>query len=134
MKSQTYELRDELDKGLKKYGEDNNLSPISIIEDLVEDFLCSKDYLEMSFASVPSKPEKIKNAFYREDRGVYEIQKSLNGKRHYGNTKSPVIAKEIVSFLKTVNWDKKYTTKKTGLKGDNQINFLLEEMEKMAEE
>ena len=134
MKSQTYKLRNELDKGLRKYGEDNNLSPISIIEDLVEDFLCSKDYLEMSFASVPSKPEEIKNASYRE-RGGYQIRKTIKGKLiWYGSCKSPVIAKEIVSFLESVNWDEKYSSKKTGLKGDNQINFLLEEMEKMAEE
>lgn len=133
MKSQSYKLKPELDNGLMKYGEDNNLSPISIIENLVEDFLCRNDYLCAEVEIGPAKIEKIKNATYRKEIGTYRIRKRINGKREeYGSTKSPMVAKDIVVFLEGVNWDSKYSISETGLKGEAQINFLLSEMEKEA--
>ena len=134
MKSQSYKLRPELNEGLVKYGEDNNLSPISIIEELVEDLLCRKDYLGIEIESIPSKIEKIKNANYRNECGAYRIRKSIDGRRFvYGQTKSSIVAKDIVHFLESVNWDTKYSTSGTGLKGEAQINFLLSEIEKQKE-
>ena len=131
MKSQGYRLRTELDDGLRKYGEDNNLSPISIIEELVEDFLCNNDYLSTTFELIPSKPEKIKYAYWRKDNGSYQIAREFERIKYtFGHTKSLAVAKEIISFLKSVNWDVKYSTRNTGLKGEDQINFLLSEIEK----
>ena len=131
MNSQGYKLRTELEEGLQKYGESNNLSPISIIEKLVEDFLCDEEVLCVSVVESPSKIEKIKNANYRKECGAYRIRKSVDGKRIvYGQTKSPIFAKEIINFLESKEWDIKYSTKKTGLKGVAQINFLFNEMEK----
>lgn len=134
MKSQNYKLKPELNEGLIKYGEDNNLSPLSIIEELVEDFLCSKDYLGIEIESIPPKIEKIKNANYRNECGAYRIRKSIGGRRFiYGQTKSSIIAKDIVVFLESVNWDIKYSMSVTGLKGEAQINFLLSEIEKQRD-
>lgn len=132
MKSQGYMLRTELDDGLRRYGEDNNLSPISIIEELVEDFLCSKDYLHFQLEPSHPKIEKIKNAQWL--RGEYQIRKGIKNKRlTYGSSKSPTVVKEIINFLESKNWDVKYCSKNTGLKGVEQINFLLSEMEKEGE-
>ena len=134
MTSENYRLRDELDEGLRKYGEDNNLSPISIIEDLVEDFLCRKDYLQFQAEPTHSEREKIKHAYWRKDNCSYQIAREINRIKYtFGHTKSSVVAKEIISFLNRVNWDVKYSVKNTGLKGDEQINFLLNEIEKEKE-
>lgn len=131
MNSQGYKLRTELNDGLVKYGEDNNLSPISIIEELVEDFLCQKDYLYSTFEPCSSEVEQIRYANYDKRSKAYTIQKSINGKDYgYGTSKSPVIVKEIICFLESVGWDIKYSTKNTRLRGTKQINFLLNEMEK----
>lgn len=131
MKSQSYKLNPNLNNGLIKYGKDNNIPPLSIIEELVEDFLCRNDYLCADFEVGPVKIEKIKNANYRKDAEAYRIRKNVQGKREeFGLTKSPIIAKDIVSFLESVDWDVKYARSTTGLKGSEQINFLLNEMEK----
>lgn len=134
MKSQSYKLSPELNEGLVKYGEDNNLSPISIIEELVEDFLCHKDYLSAEIEEIPTKIEKIKNANYRKDVNSYRIRKRIQGKREeFGATKSPRIAKDLVAFLESEGWNLKYSVNNTGLNGEDQINFLLNEMENQKE-
>ena len=132
MNSQGYKLRTELNDGLVKYGEDNNLSPISIIEELVEDFLCQKDYLCSTFEPCSSEVEKIRHTNYDKRSKIYTIQKCITGLKYcYGSSKSPVIIKEIICFLESVEWDIKYSTKNTKLRGTKQINFLLNEMEKV---
>ena len=128
MKSQSYTLRTELDEGLRRYGEDNNLSPISIIEELVEDFLCSKDYLHFQLDQNNSKIEKIKHARFDKRSGAYEIRGGYPTK-NYGSSKSPAVVKDIITFLKSKDWDVKYCSKNTGLRGVEQINFLLSEIE-----
>ena len=131
MKSQSYKLNPELNNGLIKYGEDNNLSPISIIEELVEDFLCRNEYLGVEMESTPPKIEKIKYADYDKRSESYGIRKSINGKRkRFGASKSPRIVKDIIKFLESKDWDLKYAVSNTGLMGEKQINFLLGEMEK----
>ena len=131
MKSQSYKLNFELNEGLVKYGEDNNLSPLSIIEELVEDFLCRKDYLCTTFEPVSVTPEKIKYADYDKRSKSYGIRKSINGKRkRFGASKSPSVVKDIILFLESVDWDIKYSVSNTHLRGADQINFLLSEMEK----
>lgn len=132
MKSQSYTLRTELDEGLRRYGEDNNLSPISIIEELVEDFLCSKDYLHFQLDQNNSKIERIKNANYRRC-GSYEIRGG-SPRKNYGSSKSPAVVKDIINFLENKDWDVKYCSKNTGLRGVEQINFLLSEMENDKQE
>ena len=134
MGSQGYKLRNELDNGLKEYGKDNNLSPLSIIEELVEDFLCSNDYLCVEIRNPLPNIEKIKHAPYYKKMKSYDIQKSCNGKNtHFGCSKSPIVTKEIVNFLISKNWDEKYSTRATGLRGMKQINFLLSEIEKQRD-
>ncbi len=134
MSSQGYVLISELDKGLKKYGEDNDLSPSFILNDLVESFLIDKGYLSIKFPieHVEVTPEKIKNAPFDTIDNRYQIKKSINGKGWYfaSVTQGARIAKEIVQFLESKGWDIKYSTKSTGLKGVDQINFLLSEIEK----
>lgn len=134
MNSQGYKLRTELNEGLIKYGEDNNLSPLSIIEELVEDFLCRKDYLCSTFEPVSQEIEKIRYADYDKRSESYGIRKSIKGQRfRFGASKSPVIVKEIICFLESVDWDTKYSVKNTKLKGTKQINFLLDEIEKQRD-
>lgn len=134
MNSQGYKLTSELDKGLKKYGEDNNLSPSFILNDLVESFLIDKGYLSVKIPieDIEIIPEKIKYAHFEKKWNRYQIQKCINGKTHTfaSVTQGARLAKEIVQFLKSKNWDIKYCSKSTGLKGVDQINFLLSEMEK----
>ena len=134
MNSQGYVLTDELDKGLKKYGEDNNISPSFILNDLVETFLIDKGYLSVKFLVEDSEvaPEKIKYAHFEKKWNRYQIQKCIQGKTHTfaSVTQGAKIAKEIVQFLEIKGWDIKYCAKSTGLKGVDQINFLLREMEK----
>ena len=129
MKSQGYLLRNDLDEGLRRYGEDNNLSPISIIEELVEDFLCSKDYLHFQIGQNNSKIEKIKNAKFDKRSGAYQIRGG-SPRKTYGSSKSTAVVKDIITFLERKDWDVKYCSKNTGLRGVEQINFLLSEMEK----
>ena len=133
MKSQGYRLRTELDDGLRKYGEDNNLSPISIIEELVEDFLCSKDYLHFQIGQNNSKIEKIKNAKFDKRSGAYQIRGG-SPRATYGSSKSPAVVKDIITFLESKEWDVKYCSKNTGLRGEDQINFLLSEIEKKGDD
>ncbi|MBQ2635397.1 MAG: hypothetical protein IJJ11_07895 [Methanosphaera sp.] len=134
MNSQGYKLTSELDKGLKKYGEVNNLSPSFIINDLVEAFLIDKGYLSVHFPvnDIEIVPEKIKYAHFQKKHGRYIIQKSIQGKRYYyaSVTQGAGLTKEIIQFLESKEWDVKYATSSTGLKGVDQINFLLNEMEK----
>ena len=134
MNSQGYVLTSELDKGLKKYGEDNNLSPSFILNDLVESFLIDKGYLSIKFPieHIEVTPEKIKNASFETKWNRYQIQKCINGKTwsFASVTQGARIAKEIVQFLESKGWDIKYSTKSTGLRGVDQINFLLSEIEK----
>lgn len=134
MNSKGYRLKSELEKGLEKYGEENNLSPISIIEELVEAFLTDKEYLDVSplIEKEETPIERIKYAFYDKTRNRYQIIKTVEGKRHtYGSiTQGASLTRELIDFLESVNWNTKYSTNETGLKGTEQINFLLNEMEK----
>lgn len=134
MNSQCYKLTSELDKGLKKYGEDNNLSLSFIINDLVESFLIDKGYLGVNFPvnDIEIVPEKIKHASFVKKSGRYQIKKTIHGKQYYyaSVTQGAGLTKEIIQFLESKEWDVKYATSSTGLKGVDQINFLLNEMEK----
>lgn len=136
MTSQGYKLTSELDEGLKKYGGDNNISPTFILNDLVESFLIDKGYLSIKPSiKNDNTPKKIKNAPFDKYRNRYFIVKSIKGKRYvYASvTQGAGLAEELVQFLESKNWDIKYSTKSTGLKGAEQINFLLSEMEKETE-
>lgn len=137
MNSKSYRLKSELDEGLTKYAEDNNLHPLSIIEDLVECFLTDKEYLSVNplIEKKDTHIEKIKYTYYDETKKRYQIGKFVDGKKHlYGSiTQGASITREVVNFLESVNWDTKYSTSNTGLKGAEQINFLLSEMEKVNE-
>ena len=107
MNSQGYKLTSELDKGLKKYGEDNNLSPSFILNDLVESFLIDKGYLSVKIPieNIEIIPEKIKYAHFEKKWNRYQIQKCINGKTHTfaSVTQGARLAKEIVQFLKSKN-------------------------------
>ena len=136
MTSQGYRLTSELDEGLKKYGRDNNISPTFILNELVESFLIDKGYLSIKPSiKNDNTPKKIKYAPFDKYRNRYFIVKWIKGKRYnYASvTQGAGLAEELVQFLESKNWDIKYSTKSTGLKGTEQINFLLSEMEKEKE-
>ena len=134
MNSQGYKLTSELDKGLKMYGEDNNLSPSFILNNLVESFLIDKGYLNVKspIETVEVASEKIKHAYFEKKSNRYRIMKWVNCKKYNfaSVTQGARVVKEIVQFLESKDWDIKYSIKSTGLKGVNQINFLFDEMEK----
>lgn len=134
MKSQSYKLKPELNDGLIKYGEDNNLSPSFIINDLVETFLIDKGYLgiKIPVENIKVAPEKIKYAYFEEKGKRYRIKKGFGSKVlcYASVTQGARLTKELIQFLESKNWDIKYSTKSTGLTGVDQINFLLSEMEK----
>lgn len=134
MTFQGYKLASELDEGLRKYGEENNLSPSFILNDLVESFLVDKGYLGVKSCveDVEVAPEKIKYAPFDKRDKRYVIRKRVNGKccTYASVNQGKGLVKEIIQFLESKNWDTKYTTKSTGLKGVEQVNFLLKEMEK----
>ena len=139
MKSKNYDLKTELMDGLCKYGRDTNLSPKSIIESLVEDFLVKKGYLVISdpeeFVSFPSELNKppIKNTMVLPN-GKLRIRKRVDTFQYsYCTANNYDEAKTIVDFLENENWNPKYSTKQTKLKGNKQLEFLLNEIEKENE-
>lgn len=138
MKSNSYKLPSNLDEGLRKYAESNNLSPISIINELVEDFLIKENVLTIplviSEKEEPAPVEKIKHASYSPSKGSYQIRKRVGKMDYgYGTVHHAGLAKELVKFLESENWDVKYSTNETKLNGVKQINFLLKEMKKKEE-
>lgn len=134
MKSKNYDLKTELMDGLCKYGRDTNISPKFIIESLVEDFLVKKGYLVISnseeFVSFPSELNKppIRNTS-KHGNGL-QITKVVNGHRYRYGTCGYDEAKILVKFLESENWNRKYSTAQTKLKGKEHIDFLFTELEK----
>ena len=140
MKFNECQLRDELVEGLIQYGRDANLSPSSIIESLLEEFLCKKGYLVYGVGDeiIPFPAElnqiTLKHTYDRGN-GTLRIYCSLKGnkKANYGSTNDYNEAKIIVDFLECKNWDLKYSTSQTKLRGRKQIDFLLNEIEREKE-
>jgi len=138
MKLKNCPLRNELKKGLLNYERDNNVSPLSLIESLVEEHLYKKGYLSIvqSDEIVPFPTQlnnpPIKNVFLREN-GKYQVMKFINGRKQNFMSGTYEEAKEVASFLKRNGWDLKYSTSQTKLRGQKQIDYLFEEMEKEKE-
>jgi len=132
MKLEELPLKDELKEGLIKYARDNNLSLLSLLESLVEDFLIKKEYLVICDIDVPIEFPTIhppKNIFLREN-GKFQVMKFINGKKRNFMSGSYADAKIVVEFLKSKEWDIKYSTSETKLRGQKQVEFLLNEIEK----
>lgn len=138
MKFNNYPLRDELKEGLIQYERDTNVSPHLLVESLIEKFLYKQGYLTVGFddGELPSLIElinpRIKHTTIREN-GKLRIEKIMNGVHGFYGTASYDDAKIIVDFLISKNWDLKYSTRQTKLKGEKQIEFLLSEIEKESE-
>lgn len=128
-------LRDELKEGLIKYAEDNNLSPLSLLESLIEDFLIKKEYLVIFDSDAPVEfpaLSPIKNIFLRKN-GKFQVMKSINKNRMNFMSGNYEEAKTVVEFLESKEWDSKYSTSETGLRGKKQIEFLFDEIKKENE-
>lgn len=138
MKFNDCPLRNELKEGVFQYGRDNSISPLSLIEKLLEEFLYKKGYLvvgvvdeDVPFPAELNQP-RITHAVPTRS-GRFEIRHMHDGKNwHYGVCDYED-AKILVEFLKHKNWDTKYSTSQTKLKGKKQIDFLFGEMEKESE-
>lgn len=139
MKFNDCPLRNELKQGLLQYERDTNISPLSIIESLIEDFLYKNEYLtvgggdeEVPFPTELIKPRLPHTTFKTANKKWY-IQKR-HGKQMsyyaYFEEERYEEAKMIIEFLKGKNWDLKYTMKQTNLSGNEQFDFLLNEIEK----
>lgn len=128
-------LKNELKEGLLQYERDTKISPFSLVESLIEEFLYKKGYLVVGAAdeNVPFPYELNKPSIpyaSLNNSGTYRIRKSIGGKKYYFGGCDYEDAKVIVEFLERKKWDIKYTTKKTKLKGKKHIKFLLNEIEK----
>ena len=138
MKFNNYPLRNELKEGLLHFERDTNVSPHFLVESLIEKFLYKRGYLSIGFddKELPSLDElikpRIKHTTMREN-GKLRIEKMVDGVHGFYGTCSYDEAKIIVDFLISKNWDLKYSTSQTKLKGKKQINFLLTEIEKERE-
>lgn len=128
-------LKNELKEGLLQYERDTKISPFSLVESLIEEFLYKKGYLVVGAAdeNVPFPYELNKPSIpyaTLDNNGKYTIRKTVDGKIYYFGFCDYEDAKVIVEFLERKKWDIKYTTKKTKLKGKKHIKFLLNEIEK----
>lgn len=135
MKFNDCPLRNELKEGLLQYERDTNISPFSLIESLIEEFLYKNEYLVVGVGDkeVPFPAElnqtRIKYARPRKN-GHVQIRKQINGRvENFGNC-CYSDAEILIKFLESKNWDIKYSTKKTKLRGKKQIDFLFNEIEK----
>jgi len=125
-------LKDELKEGLIKYARDNNISLLSLLESLIEDFLIKKEYLVIcDFDNPVEFPaiSPIKHMWQREN-GKWGVSKNIGGSGVYFGTFEYKDAKEVVLFLESKSWDLKYSTKQTGLRGQKQVDYLFKEMAK----
>ena len=66
-----YSIREELMVPLEQYERDNNISPIILVENLLEEFLYKKGYIKVE-EEVIKTPEEIKN----ERKNKFKIKKS----------------------------------------------------------
>ena len=139
MKFNDCPLRNELKQGILKYERDTNISPLSLIESLLEDFLYKKGYLvignpneEVSFPTDLIKPRLPHTTFKTSNKKWY-IQKRHGRKIcYYAFFEDEMYdeAKLIIEFLKNENWDLKYSMKQTNLSGKDQFEFLLNKAKK----
>lgn len=135
MKLEEVPLENELKQGLIKYARDNNTSPFSLLESLVEDFLIKKEYLVICDSEEPVEfptAHPIRNMFLREN-GKFQVMKFINGKKINFMSGTYDEAKTAIDFLKRNGWDIKYSTSETKLRGKKQIDFLFNEIEKEKE-
>lgn len=126
-------LRDELKEGLMAYERETNLSPLSLIESLVERYLYDEGYLvtgaEYEEVDFPTKLNKVTNV-YPTQWGKFRIMKDINGRSYSYGTFDYETAEEIRNFLETKGWDIRYSNSHTKLKGIEQELFLLGEIKK----
>ena len=138
MKFNDCPLRNELKEGLLQYERDSNISPHSLVESLIEDFLYKNGYLivgagdkEVPFPTTLNKP-RLPNTSEKSPKKWY-FQKWI-GKNMitYGSFSNEQYedAKKVHEFLERNNWDTKYSRKTTGLTNDELFEFLLNEAEK----
>ena len=135
MKFNDCPLKNELKEGLLQYERDTNISPLSLIENLLEEFLYKKGYLVVGGGEenvpFPSELNKPPIEFTNlKKSGNLEIRKTVDGNRYSFAYCTYDEAKILVEFLKSKNWDVKYSTKHSLFKGKEHIAFLFNEMEK----
>lgn len=138
MKFNEQSLKDELANGLLEYERDTNLSPFSVVESLIEKFLFKKGYLsygagdnKVSFPCKLNQP-RFKYTRFRKN-GKLQVRKQIGGKVYNFGICEYGEAEMIIEFLKSKNWDIKYSTFQTKLRSKKQIEFLLNEIEKENE-
>lgn len=124
-------LRNELKEGLMVYERETNLSPLSLIESLVERYLYDEGYLvtgaEYEDVDFPTKLNKVTNV-YPTPWGKFRIRREINGIRYCYGTFDYETAEKIRNFLENKGWDIRYSNSHTKLKGKEQERFLLEEI------
>ena len=130
-------LRHELKEGLEVYERETNLSPLSLIESLVERYLYDEGYLvtgaEYEEVAFPTELNNVSTYLHITENGRYRIRRKI-GKRMEGfGTYDYEVAEEVCKFLEEKNWDIKYTNSQTKLTGKDHEMFVLNEMQKDGE-
>lgn len=127
-------LRNELKEGLRAYERETNLSPLSLIESLVERYLYDEGYLvtgaEYEEVAFPTKLNSISPHLHLSESGKFRVRKHINGVMYSYGTFDYDVAEEVHCFLEKKGWDTRYSNAHTKLKGIEQELFLLGEIKK----
>ena len=100
--------------------EDTNQSYYKYLESKFENHSISpKDFLKEWFSE--------KRVFYHESKNSYQVKKHNT---NFGSYPSFEEAKHVVYFMVDKDWDEKYSTKYTKLKGKKYREWLFSEIEK----
>lgn len=138
MKFNNYPLRNELKEGLLQYERDTNIPLHSLVESLIEKFLIKEEYLIIGAGDeVIPFPTELNEPHLKytniRSNGKLRVRKYVNGKLYTYCTCDYKNAKPIITFLESKDWDLKYSASRTKLKGEKQVDFLFNEMEKESE-
>ena len=119
-----------------QYERETNLSPLSLIESLIERYLYDEGYLvtgaEDEVVPFPTELNKppLKYACINKRDGRYRILKKINGKQYAYGTFDYDECVRVIEFLESKHWDPKYSTSNTKLYGKKQVEFLFNMIEK----
>lgn len=98
-------------------------------------FLYSKLDINESKKKLDITESENKDMYIFKNKDKYQVQKTIsrsgsNVKLGFGTYTTWEEAYEVKEFIRSKNWDSKYSTNETGLKGKKYIQWLYNEMEK----
>ena len=117
-----------------QYERETNLSPLSLIESLIERYLYDEGYLvtgaEDEVVPFPTELNKPPLKYVRNRSGRYALRKTVKGKLYSYGTFDYDECVRVIEFLESKHWDPKYSISNTKLYGKKQVEFLFNMIEK----